>query len=202
LKSLGQLVLDNYKYPVDTVLISSEGKLLGHTNVHELTCMDADLYRAFLKKPLVAEGRIPAEEATPEPEMSDQPAQPVVKLTLEEPSATYSGELVCEAFGKPSIQFCTIEIPEMPDGGTVEFRVETGDGPAKCSFELCAMTKETPGYSVPVKSLNKVAAGQTASLEYDFEPGAMLMFTAAAKPADNAEGDRNKYRATITIRKR
>ncbi len=68
LKRLCGLVREHYKYPVDTVLISSELKVLGHKNVKH-AMIGPVVYEPFLRKGLgedVVEPEVFATDRPPE----------------------------------------------------------------------------------------------------------------------------------------
>ena len=191
----------NYGYPVDSVLIAPDAKVVGHRNVHEPAAMDPRAYLAFLQRGLAAA------RGTPEPAAAaSRPAPPPagargtrpLVVTPEAPTVTVLDVVRRAGLGEPGMKFFSIDATAFAGGGTVELHVRVGSGTATGTFELCAPMQ---GGMAPVRSADKVAPGATATVTYEFAAGTRLGLAAKSGPG-GAAGDTNAFLATITVRAR
>jgi len=199
-----KLIKDNYGYPVDSVLLSSDLRVVGHLNVHEPRATDPGGYLAFLYQGRAAArgeataGATVAAETRPAPAATRPQGPRPLKLTPAAPTASVLEVIRRRAFGKSSMSFFMIDATAFADGGTIEITVRVGDAEAAGKFELCGAVQ---GGMAPVRTLQKVIRGETASMTYEFTQGAR--FGLAAMPvAATAEGDCNAFLATVTVRGR
>jgi hypothetical protein len=210
------LIQENYGYPVDSVLIAPDLRVVGHVNVHEPTATDPTAYLAFLRAGLAkARGEAlpsaaPAEPAEALPTAVKAPERPArsrlaptraLKLTPEAPTDTILDLIRRGGFGEMSMGFHTIDATAFAGGGTIEITVRVGDAKAAGRFELCAAAPGSRNAMGPVRTLDKVARGETAKLSYEFEKGARFGLATKAA-AGSAEGDANAFLATVTVRGR
>ena len=86
-----KLIKESYGYPVDSVLLGADLRVLGHVNVHEPAGTSARLYLAFLRDGLAkARGEAPAPAAAEAEVAGDGNAaivRPIV-LTAAEPTGS------------------------------------------------------------------------------------------------------------------
>jgi hypothetical protein len=223
---LCKLIKDNYGYPVDSVLITSDLRVVGHLNVHEPRATEPGGYLAFLREGLAAAGgKAPGGIATGggatggeatgggatggEAVATQTRAAPAagaarargvsaVKLTPEEPTGSVLDVIQRRAFGKQSMSFFPIDATAFAGGGTIELTVRVGGADASGKFELCAAVA---GGMSPVRTLEKVTRGETGKIVHEFTKGGL--FGLAAMPgAGSAEGEANAFLATVTVRGR
>lgn len=210
------MALDNYKYPVDAVLIGQDRSVLGHVNVHEPEALIPGLYADFLKDGLAAAGRKPVvSEGLPREYEDDSeaggPAPPMTRLTPEAPTATISGSAEYPADGGPVMKFHNVDATAFENGGTVVVEVKVGSGLAHLMAELCAPQEMPPGLSVsggdgdgsmvmfaPVRESGKLAPGAVIRLEYAIDKGSRLGF-AVKIAAGSKAGESNTWSATLTM---
>jgi hypothetical protein len=206
LARLCKLIKDNYGYPVDSVLIGADLRVLGHVNVHEDRAMVPGSYLGFLRDGLAAaRGEAPASRAVAAKAAevaADGPGHPrairAVTLTPEKPTGSVLDVIHRRRFGEMSMAFFPIDASAFTDGGTIEIAVRVGGGSASGKFELCTAV---PGGMAPAETLEKVKPGGTATMTHEFTKGAR--FGLAAMPgAGSNEGEPNAFLATITVRKR
>ncbi|TAH35220.1 MAG: hypothetical protein EYC70_13355 [Planctomycetota bacterium] len=191
---------ENYGYPVDTVLISPDLKVLGHLNVEEPAAMDPHGYLRFLRKGL-AEARGEEIETPAEEEVAPVEGMAALVLRPDAASGSVLDVIQRRGFGEPSMVFYPIDASAFAAGGTLEIVVRMGASRPAGRFELCAPVGDQPGYLGPVETLESVGQRQTATMVYEFPPGAFLGL-AAMPAAGSAEGDSNAFLATITVRAR
>jgi hypothetical protein len=192
------LVRENYGYPVDSVLITPDLRVVGHVNVNEAAAREASLYLSFLRRGLAAARGEELAEAPEEPEVhaeSDYLGRTLV-LTPDEPLGTLLDVVRRGGFGEPNMKFFMIDATAFTDGGTLEISVRVGGANASGKFELCAAVE---GGMSPVQTLAKVGPGETATLTHAFDAGALFGLATMAG-AGSVEGDTNAFLATVTVR--
>jgi hypothetical protein len=206
-----KLVLANYGYPVDSVVLGADLAVHGHVNVHDQAGFDPDAYGTFLRRGLAAAGRIAAVpgaagDAKPPPKPAGARRAPLV-LTPERPTASVLDTLRATARGQPSMAFVTVDTSAFAGGGVLELEVRVGSGVAAGKFEICAPADAPAGGGPaaramrPVESLPSVARETTARITHAFAQGGMLGI-AIMPAAGTAEGDGNAFLATVTVRAR
>ncbi len=204
MKQLCALVQENYAYPVDSVLIDPDLRVLGHINVHDV--YGASPYLRFLQRGLAAAKR--PEIVLPAPARSDDNKPPrVLKLTPEQPGTELLEVLTVHGFGKSSFRYQPIDASAFPNGGVLEIEVRLGSAPLGAKFELCAPieTSPTANGGAMLQSTGPVqgqalASGGRCTLTHTFRSGAHLAL--AVRPLLGTEGDTNAWFATIRVRPR
>lgn len=194
-------IKENYKYPVDSVLLTPDLRVVGHVNVQDPSAIDPVAYRAWLRRGLAAtRGEAFAEEPKPAPasRAAGAAAHRGLVLTPDAPTGTVLDVVRRAAVGEPGMKFFMIDATEFPGGGVLEIEVRVGTDKAAGRFELCTAVS---GGMAPVRTTDKVAPGETAKLMHEFEVGARFGLAAMAG-AGSAVGDTNAFLATITVRKR
>jgi hypothetical protein len=198
-QTLCRLVRENYDYPVDSVLIAPDLRVVGHVNVHDPKAMQPAGYLAFLRAGLTAvHGAAAATRAVPEPAVAPERAGVrAVTLTPDAPTGTILDVILRRAFGAQSLTYFPIDATAFENGGRIEIAVRVGGRSAAGKFELCA---PVTGGMAPVRVV-QVTSDESATLVYEFSEGAR--FGLAAIPgAGSKEGDATAFLATVTVRGR
>lgn len=195
---------ENYGYPVDSVVITPDLRVVGHQNVNEPGAFDPVDYLAFLRASLArARGEsVPDEEHAPDPAGAGW-ARPrrTLTLTAEQPRASLLELFRSADPDRPAIAFFPIDATAAAEGDRLEVSVRVGDARPAGRFELCATTPGRPGEMTPVETLAEVAPGETATMVHELERGAL--FGLAAMAAAGAEpGEANAFLATVTLHPR
>jgi hypothetical protein len=195
------LIRENSDYPVDSVLITDDLRVVGHVNVHSDRARSAEGYLAFLREGLAharGEQVVATKAAAATPKAANR-GRPPVPLTPAQPSGTVLDTIRRGGLGENSMLFVIIDATAFEDGGELEIAVQVGTGAAAGRFELCAAVPERPGAMSPVETLDRIEPRTHGTLRYRFAEGAR--FGLAAMPAAGAvEGDLNAFLATVTVR--
>jgi len=197
-------IQENYAYPVDSVLIAPDLRVLGHINVNEVYGVPP--YLQFLQRGLAA-ARRPAIALPAQARSEDDKPPRVLKLTPERPGTELLEVLTVRGFGKSSFLYQPIDASAFPDGGVLEIEVRLGSAPLGAKFELCAPIEASPtaaGTEMlqstgPVQG-QALASGGRCTLTHTFRSGAHLAL--AVRPILGTEGDTNAWFATIRVRPR
>lgn len=197
-------IQENYAYPVDSVLIAPDLRVLGHINVNEV--YGASPYVQFLQRGLAAAKR-PAIPLPAQARSDDNKPPRVLKLTPERPSTELLEVLTVHGFGKSSFRYQPIDASAFPNGGVLEIEVRLGDAPLGAKFELCAPIETAPTgddtgmlqSTGPVQQ-QALASGGRGTLTHTFRSGAHLAL--AVRPVLGNAGDTNAWFATIRVRPR
>lgn len=198
------LIRENYAYPVDSVLITPDLRVVGHVNVHSIEALDPKLYRTFLRRGLAAAR---GEEFAPEPEAAgdvrakERRAPRGLTLTPGAPSDSLLEVIQCTGPGKNGFTFYRIDATAFSGGGTLEVELRLGTASASGKFELCAAMDDARQLFGPVKTLESLAPGESGRLTLEFAAGApfgLAVMTAAGAKA----GDVNAFLASVTVRGR
>lgn len=213
---LCQLIQDNYKYPVDSVLISSKLDLLGHVNVNQFEILVPEGYRRFLTKGLAAAGRRPsvsAEVQDESPKDSEMPpevnlaaADAVPKppaglvLTRERPEDSLLEIARHEGQGKPGFVMYSIDVSDFAKGGTIEIKIRVGGGDASVQFELCGPVPDSPGFFLTFQDIPKIAPGETKTITHKFEKGEKLSLVVKAHSPPDSPAQASAFLATVTVK--
>lgn len=202
-KELCQRVRQNYQYPVDSVLIAPDLRVLGHKNVNEVMSQPA-LYLSFLQQALAASGQ-PSVAVAAEPKVATEQRPRSLVLTPDRPQGEILDVVQVRGFGKSGFRYHSIDATAFATGGTLEIEARLGDGSLAATFELCA-PMEIPGVEPRTKSMTtgpvqqqSVARGAACTLRHEFKEGTRLGF--AVRPGSGNEGDHNAYFAVIRIKR-
>ena len=212
-RTLCERIQENYDYPVDSVLLSSDLHVLGHVNVHEPGARSAAGYLGFLRKGLAAaRGEVaphaePADGPAAKPEAKPSgnhgaaaqraPREPL-RLEPAAPTGSLLEVITKRPFGESSFAFFPIDATAFAAGGTIEIAVRMGGDAASGTFELCVAAGKGMR---PERTLPKVAPNGTGELSLEFGKGAR--FGLAVKPGPGtAVGECNAFLATVTVRAR
>lgn len=191
------ILRENYAYPVDSVLVTPELEVVGHLNVHEPEALSPLAYRNFLARGLArARGEPPP---APEPPPAIEAGPGAMRLTPEEPTASRLDFFRAGAPGELAMHYVPLDLSAFPEGGSLELEARVGGRGAAGKFELCATPTGDPSFSSPVRTLERVAAGESATLTLAFEPGRAYGLAVMAA-AGSAEGATNAFLATVTVR--
>lgn len=194
------LIRANYGYPVDSVLITSDLRVVGHVNVHAPEASRPASYLTFLRRGLAAargEEFVPVPEPAPDPARK-RPAPQGLTLTPSAPTDTILHVVRRGGAGEPELVFFGLDATSFTTPGTLQITVRLGGATALGKFELCAGMDGNPQLMGPVRTLEALQPGATGTLSYDFEKGAR--FGLAAMPAAGTkEGDVNAFLATVTV---
>lgn len=197
-------IQENYAYPVDSVLIAPDLRVLGHINVNEV--YGAPPYLQFLQRGLAAAKR-PAIPLPAQARSDDNKPPRMVTLTPERPDAELLEVLTVHGFGKSSFRYQPIDASAFPNGGVLEIEVRLGSAPLGAKFEVCAPieTSEAADGTATMQSTGPVqghalASGGRCTLTHTFRSGAHLAL--AVRPILGTEGDTNAWFATIRVRPR
>ena len=217
IEKLCHLIKENYKYPVDTVLISSELSVISHINVHQTEAIMPNGYFSFLKKGLAKIGvQIDAQntqepgnaDITPqEPLGSDKPLDveatpksPVgLKLTRKQPKGSML-EVVNNNGNAPGMAMYPIDVDDFADGGTVEINIRLGGGGASVQCELCVPDSQNPQFFVTLQTIPGIVPGKTKVITHKFEKEQKLMLVVKAMPGPKGQSQANALLATVAIK--
>lgn len=204
LGQLCKLIRENYEYPVDSVLITPDLRVVGHVNVNSLEALDPGHYRTFLRRGLAtARG----EEFVPEPEVADEGRGEKKRLprsltlTPGAPTDSLLEVIQCTGPGKNGFTYYRIDATAFAGGGTLEIEVRLGNASASGKFELCAARDAERQLFGPVQTIQSLAPGGSDRFTLEFASGApfgLAVMTAAGAEA----GDVNAFLATVTVRGR
>lgn len=195
------LLRENNADPVDSVLVTPGLEVVGHLNVHEPSALFPDSYLAFLRRGrALARGEPPPEEE-PRPESAGEPGLDVLRPTPEEPTASLLDLFRAGARGERALRYVTLDLSAFADGGEIEFTARVGAAGAAAKFELCATPPGDPGFSSPVRTLERVAPGTSATLTLTIEPERSYGLAVMAA-SGTAEGASNAFLASVTVRAR
>ena len=196
-------IREHYDYPVDSVVITPDLRVVGHVNAHAERARSPEGYLGFLREALArARGEeppaLPAVRQEAERTAAARERAPVV-LTRAKPSDSVLDTIRHGGFADPAVFFVAIDVTAFRDGGVIEVAVRVGTGTAAGQFELCAAPPGQPQAMRPVESLPSLEPGTEGTLRHRFEAGATLGLV--AMPAGGAiEGEGNAFLATITVR--
>ena len=210
--TLCKRIEENYAYPVDSVLVGADLRVLGHVNAHDIgddpAVAATDQYVAFLRKGLTAMGRevATAIEAGGAAAKRHLPPRALV-VTPEQPSTSLLDVVRCRGFGQPSLAYHPVDVNAFADGGVLEIEIRVGREAIGVTFEICAAV-ELPGVDPATKQnlitmapvqTTSVASDGTGRLEHTFKKGDRLGLV--VKPASGSEGDANAFLATGKVRR-
>jgi hypothetical protein len=206
--TLCKRIRDNYGYPVDSVLVAADLRVVGHVNVNDVA-VDPVRYIAFLRQGLAAADRtLPAVASAVMPETTAVTGRPrELKLTPAQPGTSLLDVVRCRGFGQPSFVYHAIDATAFAEGGVLEIEVRVGSGTIAATFELCAEVV-LPGdeskagerhFVQPVQS-RSVAREGSDKLVHTFKKGDRLGLTVKPAPG-STEGDLNAFLATVTVRR-
>lgn len=213
-KQVCKLVADNYRYPVDSVLITPDLRVVGHVNVHEPAARDPALYVDFLRRGRAAAGGDDGEGAAtaaasapaigPAADRGGAPAAAraasrSLRVTPEAPTDSLLGVLRRRGFGEPSLRFHSIDATAFAGGGELVVTVRIGDEQPAATFELCSASPDDPRAMMPVRTV-KLARGGAGELKLPFAAGAR--FGLAIKPSGGVDGDANAFLVEVEVRPR
>jgi len=211
LTQLCALIRSNYDYPVDSVLITSDLRVVGHVNVHASEASLPASYLTFLRRGLAAaRGEEYVAEAEPPPvsapdPASKRPAPRGLTLTPVAPTDSILDIVRGRGPGHSGLAFFGLDTTAFPTGGTLEVTVRLGGSAARGKFELCAGMDGNPQMMTPVRTLDALQPGATGTLSLEFEQGARFGLAAMTAPmtaTGTTEGDVNAFLATVTVRGR
>jgi hypothetical protein len=199
LTRLCTLLRENYAYPVDSVLVTPELEVVGHLNVHEPAALFPVSYRAFLARGLaLARGEPPPEEE-PLPTPAGEAGLDLLRPTPEQPIVSLLDVFRAGRPGELSLRYIPLDLSAFLAGGELELEARVGGAGAAAKFELCASPPGDPSFSSPVRTLERVAPGESATLTLAIEPGRAYGLAVMAA-AGMAEGASNAFLATVTMR--
>ncbi|HEX6810059.1 MAG TPA: hypothetical protein VF384_00425 [Planctomycetota bacterium] len=199
MKTLCMRLRENYGYPVDSVLVAPDLRVIGHVNAHDVHG-DAVGYVKFLRDGLAAVGRTPvvADTAPKKAEVAQRVRQ--VEVTPEKPSTSLLDVISCRGFGEPSFAYYSIDTRAFDGGGVLEIEVRVGRAAPAVTFEVCAPVAAGDGHAVQPVQTESVASEGTAKLVHTFKKGDMLGLMVKPGPG-SSEGDANAFLATVTVRR-
>ena len=196
IEKLCRLIKDNYKYPVDSVLISHDLSVFGHVNVNKnIEILMPDGYLKFLSDGLgnigktteVAENRQAEDSKKIADTAKTKPKRPVgVKLTRADPEASLL-EVARSNGLNPGMTFYPVDIRDFADGGTIEIEARLGGGETTVQCELCAPHPQNPQFSVPVESISSLKPGETKTISYKFKENQNLIFVVKGMPGEEEQ---------------
>lgn len=198
-------IREHYKYPVDSVLLAPDLRVLGHVNAHDVAATAR--YVDFLRKGLEVAGRPVAAAAVEAGAAKRGPPSPQLVVTPEKPEASLLDVVRCRGFGQTSLVYYTIDATAFADGGVLEIEVRVGRAATGVTFELCAAA-ELPGDQAKDKSqvfmqpvqTRSVASEGTDKLVHTFKKGDPLGLVVT--PAiGSSDGDTNAFFATAKVRR-
>ncbi len=208
IEKLCHLTKQNYKYPVDSVLISNDLTVIGHVNVNQTEVLMPNGYLSFLKKGLAEIGiqietvEQPAAEMTQDSAgNADVASKPPagLKLTREQPEGSLL-EIVRNNGSAPRMVVYPIDVSDFPDGGTVEITIRLGSGNATAQFELSASDAQNPEFFMTLKTIPEIAAGETETMTQKFEQDQNLMLVVKAQAGPNDQSQSSAFLATVTVK--
>lgn len=200
LTQLCALIRSNYAYPVDSVLITPDLRVVGHVNVHAPDASRPASYVTFLRRGLAAARGEELEEPAPAP-ADERPAPRSLTLTPDAPTDSILDVVRRSGPGQPGLVFFGLDASAFTTGGTLEVTVRLGGAAAPGKFELCAGMRGNPHMMAPVRTLEVLQPGATGTLVYEFEQGARFGL-AAMTAAGAKEGESNAFLSTVTVRGR
>ena len=214
LQRLCRVVRENYKYPVDTVLITPNLEVVGHKNANEAMGESARDYVAFLRRgAALARGEPPPAETTEPPAADRHEHDPATEtefepqsdlrkivLTVARPTGTLLNVVTGKGGGQsPFSGFFEIDATACAGGGRLEIEVEVGGGKGAAVFELCSSTVDEQQnlMLMPVVKTPEVAPGGRAKIEHPLAEGAMLYLGVRGV---GEKGATNAFRVRATLR--
>jgi hypothetical protein len=212
--TLCQRIQENYAYPVDSVLVGADLRVLGHVNAHDVgddpRVTASAQYVQFLRDGLGAAGRrVPATVADGGAAPEKRRAAPRVVVKPEQPGASLLDVVRCRGFGQSSLAYHELDVSAFVDGGVLEVEVRVGREAMAVTFELCAAVElpaEDPVTKKPLVTMEAVQSATVASdgtgkLVHTFGKGDRLGLM--VKPgAGGSEGDANAFFVTVKVRRR
>lgn len=210
--TLCKRIKENYAYPVDSVLVGADLRVLGHVNAHDIgedpAVSATAQYVEFLRKGLTAACR---EVATAidagGPAATRHLAPRALVVTPEQPSTSLLDVVRCRGFGQPSLAYHPIDVNAF-DGGVLEIEVRVGREAIGVTFEICAVV-ELPGVDPATKQnlitmapvqTTSVASDGSGKLEHTFKKSDRLGLVVKPGPG-SSEGDANAFLATVKVRR-
>lgn len=188
------LIRASYDYPVDSVLVSTDLRVVGHLNVHAPDARDPEAYVRFLQRgSAAARGEAfvepAAEDAKPAPR---GPAQRATTLTPRAPSDS----ILDVVRPGPGLRYFALDATAFTGRGTIEVDVRLGGGAPGAVFELCAPIDGDPRSTSPVRTL-ELGPGESGKLRLEFEAGAA--FGLAVKAGAGEASDANAFLAEVAV---
>ena len=203
LQQLCSLVQDNYKYPVDTVLISADLEVLGHKNANNAMGEGPRGYVAFLQGAL--DGEVAVDDGAARPvEHQHGPDPETVKrrevsLTPAAPHAHLLDVIHHSLPGMGGLTVFQLDTSAFVDGGTLHISLAVGSGPAEGSFALFGEGQDFMGQVPrPLADAHQVAFGEPQVLHHTFARGQVFQFVAASGPG-TPPGTANAFSATVSV---
>lgn len=191
------LLRENYAYPVDSVLVTPDLAVVGHQNANDPAAFLPEEYHTFLARGLALARGEPLPQARPAP----APPPAAVRLTPDAPSASLLDLFQAGKPDAPTVRFLPLDVASFPPGATLELEARVGSAAAAGRFELCASFPDYPGFTSPVRTLERVAPGTSATATLELEAG--CTYGLAIRAADGeAEGATNAFLAKLTVRPR
>lgn len=208
---------ENYKYPVDTVLVSADLSFLGHRNANESIHQGPRQYLSLLMKAL-------GEEVDDEPQAGvatwqhashdhdgvagEIDAEVLVQarsasrrhlvLTPEQQTGRILGTFSPGPAGRLHFTMSTLDLSAFPDGGKVEIKVTVGSSGATGSFELMSRSKTHANALEPIARSNDLEPNASGTIEYFFDEG--QVFTLGVRGNAGSGEPTSAFLAEVKIR--
>jgi hypothetical protein len=190
---------ENYGYPVDSVLVTPDLRVVGHVNVNQPEALLPELYARFLRRGLAAAR---GEELPPEPmEEPGVPPAPPLWLTPEKPEGTVLDLVRVAKPGSFDMRLFPLDASAFTGPGEISIDVRLGTAEATGTFELCVTFPEAPEMMAPVQTLERLGPGQGGTLTHAFERGALFGLVVKGD-SGQTEGTANAFLAKIRVRAR
>ncbi|MEQ8767847.1 MAG: hypothetical protein RL885_28345 [Planctomycetota bacterium] len=208
LRRLCELVEENYGYPVDSVLVTPDLRVVGHKNVNDAMFEGATPYLGLLKRGLAMMRGEELSEEEPDPGHShgvestaNEPRPPgaSLELTPDHPSGELL-DVMRAAAGGPMQRvpaFYPLDITGFEEG-TIEIRVSVGSSLASGTFQLCELIDDGRGhvYLQEVVSADDVPPVGKDKIVHRFQSGQSFQL---AVLGTGDEGQVNAFRAEVTV---